>query len=53
MKDTDILKEVQRLAFAKKFDEAIALTNTMQDKAAGIKAHLLVIELEQATRLGI
>ena len=40
------LKKVQKLANAGKYDDAIKLTNSLP-KAIGIKAHLLVIELEQ------
>lgn len=50
MSDSEILKQVQTLAFSGEYDKAIELTNLISNKQVAIKAHLLVIELEKSSK---
>lgn len=45
MTSIQTLEEAKRLAFMGRFDEAIKLTSNLP-KIIGLKAHLLIIELE-------
>jgi hypothetical protein len=46
--DSEIIGQVKGLCVARKYDEAIAMTNTISNQRAAVEAHLLCIEHEQA-----
>lgn len=51
MKQIELIPEIQRLCIAGHYDEAIKLTNQIEDEAIAIKAHLLCVEHEERRRL--
>jgi len=44
MSDKELLQKAKEAMIAKEYDEAIELTNAMQNKAIAVKAHQLIIE---------
>lgn len=51
MNQKTLIESIKRLCNELKHDEAIALTNKIQNKEIAIKAHLLCMEHEQRCRL--
>lgn len=50
LEQLEIIPKVKQLCIEGKYDEAIALTDYIEDKTIAIKAHLLCIEHEEANR---
>lgn len=48
MNQVDLIPKIKDLCIEGKYDEAIALTNLIENKRIAIEAHLLCIEHEQA-----
>lgn len=46
----NILNRIRELCEARRYDEAISMTNQLSIKTIAIKAHLLCMEHEEATR---
>jgi hypothetical protein len=46
MKQTELITEIKRLCNEHKHDDAIKLTNEIEDKSIAVEAHLLCIEHE-------